>query len=106
MRLLKLEPNGEFSLTDNLVDDVPPYAILSHTWGADAEEVTFQDLEEGTGKSKTGYTKLQFCGKKAKTDGLEYFWVDTCCINKPNHTELAEAITSMFRWYRNAAKCY
>ncbi|OCK88967.1 HET-domain-containing protein, partial [Cenococcum geophilum 1.58] len=32
--------------------------------------------------------------------------VDTCCINKPNHTELQEAINSMFRWYQRAAKCY
>lgn len=37
---------------------------------------------------------------------MEYFWVDTCCINKPNHTELSEAITSMFRWYATAARCY
>lgn len=105
MRLLKLEVNGEFSLTDD-IDDAPPYAILSHTWGADTEEVTFKDLDEGTGKEKAGYAKIRFCGKQADNDGLKYFWVDTCCINKPNHTELAEAITSMFRWYRNAAKCY
>lgn len=28
------------------------------------------------------------------------------CIDKANHTELSEAITSMIRWYRQAAKCY
>jgi hypothetical protein len=32
--------------------------------------------------------------------------VDRFCINKANHTELSEAIASMFRWYRGAAKCY
>jgi hypothetical protein len=32
--------------------------------------------------------------------------VDTCCIDKTNHAELLEAINSMFRWYREAAKCY
>jgi hypothetical protein len=32
--------------------------------------------------------------------------VDTCCINKANWTELAEAINSMYQWYRDAAKCY
>jgi hypothetical protein len=106
MRLLKLKTNGEYSLTDDIVGDVPPYAILSHTWGANTEEVTFKDLEEGTGERKAGYTKIRFCGKQADNDGLKYFWVDTCCINKPNHTELSEAITSMFRWYRDAAKCY
>ena len=106
MRLLKLNANGEFSLTDDIVGDVPLYAVLSHTWGADTEEVTFKDLEEGIGQRKAGYAKIRFCGKQADNDGLKYFWVDTCCINKPNHTELSEAITSMFCWYRKAAKCY
>ena len=30
----------------------------------------------------------------------------TFCINKANNNELSEAISSMFRWYQNAAKCY
>ena len=68
--------------------------------------MTFDDVKTGTGKSKDGYTKLEFCGKQAKKDSLEYFWVDTCCINKANLAELDEAIRSMFRWYRNADKCY
>jgi hypothetical protein len=106
MRLLELKADGEISLTDDLFDDVPPYAILSHTWGGDKDEVTFEDLKEGTGEKKAGYSKIRFCGKQANDDGLKYFWVDTCCINKPNYTELSEAITSMFHWYRNAAKCY
>ena len=106
MRLLKIGSRGELSLTKDIVDNIPPYAILSHTWGADHDEVTFDDLENGLGKSKAGYAKLQFCGKQTRKDGLEYFWVDTCCINKANNTELSEAITSMFRWYREAVKCY
>ena len=106
MRLLKCNSAGEFSLTKDLVDDIPHYAILSHTWGADAEEVTFENLMNGTGKDKSGYNKLRFCGEQAGRDGLRYFWVDTCCIDKSNSNELQEAINSMFRWYRNAAKCY
>jgi hypothetical protein len=106
MRLLECNNDGEFSLTDDLGDHVSRYAILSHTWGVDTEEVTFRDLIDGTGKSKAGYGKIRFCAQRAKRDGLQYFWVDTCCIDKSNSTELAEAINSMFRWYRNAAKCY
>jgi hypothetical protein len=106
MRFLKLGSRGELSLTKDFVDDAPRYAILSHTWGVDEDEVTFNDLENGSGTSKAGYAKLQFCGKQAKKDGLEYFWVDTCCINKANHAELSEAIASMFRWYRDAQHCY
>lgn len=104
MRLLRYNNNGDFSLTENLECDIPKYAILSHRWGA--EEVTFKDLIDGTGKSKAGYNKIRFCGEQAKRNGLQYFWVDTCCIDKSNSTELQEAITSMFRWYQDAVKCY
>ena len=107
MRLLERNSAGELSLTKNFVgDQTPKYAILSHTWGADTDEVTYKELIDGTGKSKAGYGKIQFCGEQAKRDGLQYFWVDTCCIDKSSSAELQEAINSMFRWYQDAAKCY
>jgi len=106
MRLLHLEADGEFSLAEYTGNNAPPYAILSHTWGADHEEVTFRDLTEGTGKNKAGYRKLYFCGKQAARDELQFFWVDTCCIDKSSSAELSEAINSMFRWYKNAVICY
>ena len=106
MRLLEFSSHGELRITPNIVEDIPPYAILSHTWGADDDEVTFNDLQNGSAKTKAGYTKIDICGQQAKKDGLRYFWVDTCCIDKANHTELSEAIISMFRWYSNAVKCY
>lgn len=106
MRLLQLDSNEELVLTKNLEENIPCYAILSHTWGSDEEEVTLQDLKNGTGKTKAGYQKILFCGQQAQKDGLRYFWVDTCCIDKPNFTELSEAITSMFRWYQDSVKCY
>jgi hypothetical protein len=108
MRLLLRNNTGEFNLTKDWVGDesIPPYAILSHTWGADGDEVSFEDLVNDTGKDKLGYEKIRFCGEQARQDSLEYFWVDTCCINKANYTELSQAINSMFRWYRDAARCY
>jgi hypothetical protein len=57
-------------------------------------------------KSKAGYSKIRFCGYQAAKDDLQYFWVDTCCIDKSSSAELSEAINSMFRWYHSAAKCY
>jgi hypothetical protein len=103
MRLLHLNNDGEYSLTQ-FFDNIPSYAILSHTWGPD--EVTFKDMIEGNGASKTGFDKIRFCGEQARRDGWQYFWVDTCCIDKSNAVELQEAINSMFRWYQNAAQCY
>jgi hypothetical protein len=97
MRLLEYNNDGEFSLVDFFGDDIPEYAMLSHRWGA--EEVTLAELTDSTGKSKAGYGKIRFCGEQARRDGLQHFWVDTCCIDKSNSTELHEAITSMFRWY-------
>ena len=110
MRLLKREKSGwlrntyTFSLTEFKPKDIPDYAIFSHRWGA--EEVTLKDLDDGTAKTKAGYRKLEFCGEQATRDGLLYFWIDTCCIDKANNAELSEAINSMFKWYHNARKCY
>jgi hypothetical protein len=104
MRLLKYADDGEFSLSEFFEADIPSYAILSHRWGA--QEVTLQNLADGTGKGMAGYGKIQFCREQARRDGLQYFWVDTCCIDKSDAVELQEAINSMFRWYRDATRCY
>jgi hypothetical protein len=106
MRLLKVNDDGSFSLTPVIRANIPRYAILSHTWEADNQEITFNDLGTDIEKNKTGYRKIQFCAYRAKQDNLQYFWVDSCCINKSSDAELTEALNSMFRWYRNAAKCY
>jgi hypothetical protein len=111
MRLLHTLDDGRLSWTDDLIgDQIPCYAILSHTW--DGQEVAFKDLknhkdiEDVDPKLKEGYRKIFFCAEQAKHDGLDYFWIDTCCIDKSNNTELSEAINSMFIWYQNAARCY
>jgi hypothetical protein len=106
MRLLERNSDGEFSLTKDFGDRVSRYAILSHTWGADTEEVTYRDLMDGTSKSKASYNNIRFCGEQARRDGVQLFWVNTCYIDKSNSTKLAEAINSMFRWYQNTTKYY
>jgi hypothetical protein len=105
MRLLTRLSSGDFELVSFNDENPPPYAILSHTW-TEGEEVTYNELVAGTGKDKTGYDKIRFCGRRAAADGLQYFWVDTCCIDKSNSQELSAAINSMFRWYQRASKCY
>ncbi|KAF2444100.1 HET-domain-containing protein, partial [Karstenula rhodostoma CBS 690.94] len=105
MRLLQLQSDGGVKFAE-IYGDIPAYAILSHTWGADADEVIYQDIITDRGVGKSGYQKIRFCVEKAANDGLKYFWIDTCCIDKSSSAELSEAINSMFRWYQNAAKCY
>lgn len=110
LRLLHSNPQNDFCLTDDLDDNdphvIPLYAILSHTWGSDNEEVTFDDVRRGVARDKIGYAKLEFCAEQARKDGIDHFWIDTCCINKASEPELSQAIRSMFRWYQNAVKCY
>ncbi|TVY65587.1 Vegetative incompatibility protein HET-E-1, partial [Lachnellula suecica] len=96
--------DGNLTLSDFLGDDMPKYATLSHRW--EEGEVMFKDIIDGTSESKAGYGKIQFCGVQARRDGLEYFWVDTCCIDKSSSAELSEAINSMFRWYQKATRYY
>lgn len=106
MRLLTRREDDTFEFAQIPHNDVPRYAILSHTWGTDDQELTFRDIAEGAGKDKDGYKKLEFCAGQAVKDGLKHCWIDTCCIDKTNSTELGTAINSMFRWYRQAEKCY
>ncbi|RYC82373.1 hypothetical protein BFJ63_vAg14723 [Fusarium oxysporum f. sp. narcissi] len=83
------------------------YAILSHTWGADGDEVTFQDWQDPqVAATKLGYRKvIKACAMAQKHD-LDYIWIDSCCINKSSSAELSEAINSMYVWYRDAEICY
>ncbi|KAK0111190.1 hypothetical protein ONS95_001566 [Cadophora gregata] len=105
MRLLNAT---SFTLT-NFNDErtVPEYAILSHTWGDN--EVRFKDLAELSREqlaTKKAYKKVETCCTKALECGLEWVWIDTCCIDQQSSAELSEAINSMYQWYRQSAVCY
>lgn len=113
MRLLKSDQNGDVTFTKDLSEaelsnPEYKYAILSHTWGKDEEEVSYKDILDGVGiiKAGAGSCKIRFCLRQARQDGLKYFWVDTCCIDKTSAAELSKSLISMFRWYSNAEKCY
>ncbi|KAK8851141.1 heterokaryon incompatibility protein-domain-containing protein [Apiospora arundinis] len=118
MRLINVT---SYLIKDFIGDDTPPYAILSHTWGPG--EVTLQDMQAEFGggdeapypsnnssriraSSKEGFSKIRYTCEQAAKDGLEWAWVDTCCIDKTSSAELSEAINSMYRWYNQADICY
>ncbi|KAL7934994.1 ankyrin repeat-containing domain protein [Trichoderma chlorosporum] len=106
MRLLytKELDAGGFELKEFGQENVPPYAILSHTWAE--EEVSFQDMTLGRFANKKGYDKIRGCCSLARANGYNYAWIDTCCIDKTSSAELSEAINSMYQWYAEADICY
>lgn len=89
-------------------DPIPesiPYAILSHTWAKN--EVTFDCMKDiSIAETRTGYAKILSACLKTRDHGLQYIWIDTCCIDKSSSAELSESINSMFRWYKNATVCF
>jgi hypothetical protein len=64
MRLLERSDDGEFRLTMDFGDIFHRYAILSHTWEPDPEEVGFRDVIDDTGKKQGCYDKVRFCGER------------------------------------------
>ncbi|KAK3314354.1 heterokaryon incompatibility protein-domain-containing protein [Apodospora peruviana] len=92
------------TLENFIGSSVPPYVILSHTW--EDQEVSFQDMGAEARSSMKGYQKILKTCELAAGEGIDYAWVDTCCIDKSSSAELSEAINSMFRWYRDAKICH
>lgn len=105
MRLLKAD---SIELVQFLPNQIPPYAILSHTWSANPdEEVLFSDIGKGEAKQKPAYQqKVAPACKKALGHGFDYVWIDTCCIDKSSSAELQEAVNSMFKWYLHSSICF
>lgn len=104
MRLLH---TSTISLSEFYDDEIPKYAILSHTWGK--EEVSLHDLrlqKKARLNRLEGYRKIKGCCARAALEGYQFIWIDTCCIDKTSSAELSEAINSMYRWYQDAQICY
>ncbi|EEU38404.1 uncharacterized protein NECHADRAFT_91508 [Fusarium vanettenii 77-13-4] len=100
MRLLNAKT---FQLEQFYDNDIPPYAILSHTWIEN--EVTFQEFPT-LSRDDPRLEKTVGCCRQALQDDLTYVWVDTFCIDKASSAELSEAINSMYKWYGDSAICY
>ena len=110
MWLLKTELNEDGSFSPDLEEfegqEIPEYAILSHTW--DEEEILFADVMRNPQNASLmkGFRKIEKAAERARLDGHTYIWIDTCCIRKESSAELQEAINSMYIWYERAVVCY
>ena len=83
MRLLQLETNGEFALTEDLINNIPPYAILSHIWEDDNREIIFKNITKIFSIIKIGYWKIQLCAEQTAHQSLHYIfkWILIALIN-------------------------
>lgn len=109
MRLLHMTEDESFALTRNYSSEseVPPYAILSHRWPDDGEDVVYDDIVgEKTVCNKRGCCQLVATARTAERLRVQYTWMDTCCIDKTKASDISEAIRSMYRWYERAEMCY
>ena len=68
--------------------------------------MSFRDKSDRSCKSKKGYRKIEMTCQFAAQKGINYAWVDTCCIDKSSSAELTEAINSMYRWYQRSQTCF
>lgn len=88
------------------------YAILSHHW-MDTEILCHEirhyshELRETRGRHRVPQLdKILGACVTAREQGIRWMWIDSCCINKPNSSELAESINSMFKFYADALVCF
>lgn len=119
IRLLNIENLTFQTFRDN---KAPAYAIASHRW-IPGREATYQDMLKESDKDLPKFEKIRnFCkfvrrrndylayimrtrSKAVQQPRLEWLWIDTCCINKENSTELTTSINSMFSWYARSSEC-
>ena len=106
MRFITIEWQKHLNLIKYDENEIFRYVILSHTWKAKNEKITYKNFTKNINWKKIDWQKIEFCKKQIVIDNLQYFWINICCINKANNAELNEIINSIFHWYRRAIKCY
>lgn len=101
MRLLN---SSSLTFQEFFDEQTPPYAILSHRWGQ--QEISYADFLAGHKKDHAGHLKVLDICRIAKSNGHQWIWCDTICIDKTSSAELTEAINSMFEYYARSQICY
>ena len=103
MRLLN---TSTYELQDS--EGTLDYAILSHRWFD--TEITFQALDSVRLKKNDASTpqlkKIRGACAQAVNHGIDWIWIDSCCIDKSSSEEVSRSINSMLQWYQQARICY
>ncbi|KAL1860501.1 hypothetical protein Daus18300_009133 [Diaporthe australafricana] len=86
------------------------YAVLSHRWMP--QEITLDEFSSHVEELRLGESalspqleKIRGACETARSKGIKWIWIDSCCIDKRDLVETTEAINSMYRWYRGALLC-
>ena len=104
---MKLIHTRDLRLCEFVEKRIPPYAILSHTWGNHEDEISYTEfVKREQTRDFDPQSKIVKACQLAWSESWEFLWVDTCCIDKTSSADLTESINSMFRWYSDATICY
>lgn len=102
-----------YEIHEHFEHAIPRYAVLSHMWGGN--EVPFMECQALSPEERGRIEKIRRCCLQAVKDGIQWVWIDTCCIvrshsgvyeDKKNNVELSEIINSIYAWLENSEVCY
>ena len=112
IRLLQILPGNKahdlsFSIDDYYLEQAPPFAAISYTWGACTrwgyEEITINDRKFVVRKSCFQTLQQTLHQWRHKQLGSYYIWVDAICINQALKKEKAAQVSIMGDIYTAAS---
>ncbi|KAK5706099.1 hypothetical protein LTR97_001085 [Elasticomyces elasticus] len=81
-------------------------AVLLLSWAQGLDDLSVQskeaDLVSVTEESYGFLLNL----KRRSQNRASHIWIDSCCVDQSSSTQTMKPVSSMFRWFQNAAKYY
>ena len=75
MRLINTETRD---LEEFVGSEIPEYAVLSHRWMSEQDEVSYKDYRKRLKTDTLAYDKIRNFCRLAREHGYQWAWVDTC----------------------------
>lgn len=92
-----------------LFDDskaTPRYVVLSYGWKYDERRVLDNLYDSQAVFQGQSFPGLEAARGEALRRGVDYVWIDTCCIAKTANIRPAVIINSQFRMYQQSVACF